>query len=76
MSAAVAKSIFVVALVLNLLLWSNGRYGQTLVTKPLHVQEHGGLMRRISYELMHPGEVRMSEDMVCSYMSFLSYVHC
>lgn len=76
MSAAATKLIFVLAVVLNLLLWSNSRYSQTLVLKAGRVQEHGGLMRRISHELMHPGEMHILEDVVCSYISFLNYVHC
>lgn len=64
MSATVARFLFVLVLVLNVLLWSNSRYGQSIVTKSTHASE-GSLVRRISYELMHPGEVSTSEDEVC-----------
>lgn len=63
MSAIAARFFFAFVIVLNFLLWSNSRYGQTLVAKSIHAHE-GNLVRRISYELMHPGEVRMSEDEV------------
>lgn len=74
MSAGVARLIFVFALVLNLLLWSNSRYAHKVVSQSVRARDHGGLVRRISYELTHPGEVRMLEDMVCSHMSFLYHL--
>ncbi|KXN89118.1 Putative cation exchanger C3A12.06c [Leucoagaricus sp. SymC.cos] len=61
MSAAAARAFFVLVLIINVVLWSNSRYGPTLPAKSvLHTE--GSLVRRISHELMHPGEIRISED--------------
>lgn len=56
-----ARVIFVAAIILNVLLWSNGRFAQSVTAK-----YHGesSLVRRISYEFMHPREVGLSQDNV------------
>jgi hypothetical protein len=63
MSLAASRFLFVLVLVLNVVLWSNSRYGQSPTTKSVQLQQ-GSLVRRISYELMHPGEIRTSDDEV------------
>ena len=61
MSTTMARVIFVAAIILNVLLWSNGRFAQSVTAK-----YHGesSLVRRISYEFMHPREVGLSQDNV------------
>ncbi|KAF9450353.1 hypothetical protein P691DRAFT_810544 [Macrolepiota fuliginosa MF-IS2] len=61
MSATAARFLFVLVLVLNVLLWSNSRYGHSMVSQSIHTGDRS-LMRRISYELTHPGEIRTMED--------------
>ncbi|KAF5359317.1 hypothetical protein D9756_003385 [Leucocoprinus leucothites] len=61
MSAAVARFLFVFVLILNVFLWSNSRYGQSIATKSIHHGE-SSLVRRISYELMNPGVISISKD--------------
>lgn len=63
MSAALARGIFVLVLIINVLLWSNSRYTQSLASRSFHATE-GSLVRRISHELLYPTEVHTSEDEV------------
>jgi hypothetical protein len=70
MSAAAARFLFIVVVVLNVVLWSSGRYDQSLAIRSIH-QKESSLVRRISYELMNPGEMHTSEDQVsAAYRTF------
>ncbi|KAJ3573637.1 hypothetical protein NP233_g2304 [Leucocoprinus birnbaumii] len=61
MSAAAARFLFILVLVLNVVLWSNSRYNQAIVTKSIHHRETS-LVRRISAELLQHGEISSSKE--------------